>query len=112
MQIASSECASTSSNVKQRGTDRGSAGKTPKPILSSRKLMRSQTDRFDLKGRKVIQREACTTEVAAALGEHSLFGSWSLSKSDIDSIAAMCVDSMLEVDFAGEHKPLDGTTCY
>lgn len=71
--------------------------------------MRSQTDRFDLRGRKVIQRELCTTEVAAALGEHSLFGSWNLSKKETDLIAAMCVDSMLAVDFAVEHQPLDGT---
>ena len=70
--------------------------------------MRSHTDRFDLRGRKVIQRDLCTSEVAAALGEHSLFGSWNLSKNDIDSIAAMCVDSMLAADFAVEHKPLDG----
>lgn len=112
MQTAHSVCGSTSFNDKQPVIGLGNAGKIPKVILSTRKLVRSQTDRFDLRGRKVIQREPCIAEVASALGEHSLFGSWSLSQSSIESIATMCVDSILAANFAVEHRPLDGTICF
>jgi hypothetical protein len=71
--------------------------------------MRSSRDRFDLKGCKVIKRESCIADVAAALEETSMFKSWCLSNDDVMSIAAVTVDSLLTVGFAVEHIPLDGT---
>ena len=71
--------------------------------------MRSSRDRFDLKGCKVIKREPCIVDVAAALQETSLFKTWCVSTDDLMSIAAVTVNSLLTVGFAVEHTPLDGT---
>ena len=80
-----------------------------KPSLSSRKLVRSARDRFDLQGRKVLHRESSISDISSALLENSLFKSWNLLQSDVQSIAAYCVCTMLEVGFAVEHVPQDGT---
>jgi hypothetical protein len=77
-------------------------------VLSSRPLMRSSKDRFDLKGRKVVQRQSSITDIEAALKENSMFQDWKLSNSAYTSIATVCVDSMLNAGFAVEHTPLQG----
>lgn len=77
-------------------------------VLSSRPLMRSSKDRFDLRGCKVIQKQSCITDVAAALQENTMFLEWKLSSSAFTSIATICVDSMLDAGFAVEHVPVHG----
>ena len=77
-------------------------------VLSSRPLMRSSKDRFDLKGRKVVQRQSSITDIEAALKENSMFHDWKLSNSAYNSIATVCVDNMLNAGFAVEHTPLQG----
>lgn len=77
-------------------------------VLSSRPLMRSSKDRFDLRGCKVVQKQSCITDVAAALQENTMFLDWKLPSSAFTSIATICVDSMLDAGFAVEHIPVHG----
>lgn len=95
----------------ETGTGTGTKKRTAsKPSQPSRSLMRSSMDRFDLRGSKVINRDCCVEHIAVALEENSLFKGWNLADSDslTHSIAVRVVDTMLSVDFAVEHTPLDG----
>ena len=73
-----------------------------------RKLMRSSTDRFDLRGCKVVQKECSIIEISAALQDNSLVKGWNLLKDETDVIAMSIVEIMLGIGFAVEHMPLDG----
>ena len=93
------------------GTGTGTKKRTAsKPSQPSRSLMRSSMDRFDLRGSKVVNRDCCVEDIAVALEENSLFKGWNLADSDsvTHSIALHMVDTMLSIDFAVEHTPLDG----
>lgn len=92
---------------------RSSSGTTmTKSTGTVRKLMRSSTDRFDLRGCKVVQKESSIIEISAALQDNSLFKGWSLLKDETDVIARSIVEIMLDVGFAVEHMPLDGEKQY
>ena len=62
----------------------------------------------------MINRDCCVEDIAVALEENSLFKGWNLDDSDsvTHSIAVRVVDTMLSVDFAVEHTPLDGKQEY
>ena len=72
-----------------------------------RKLMRSSTDGFNLRGCKVVQKECYTIEISAALQDNSLVKGWNLLKDETDVIARSIVEIMLGIGFAVEHMPLD-----
>lgn len=79
-----------------------------KPVVSSRFLMRSSSDRFDLKGCKVIEKLSTVNEISDALTENVYLKKFLLSKENIHSIATAYVEEMLSVGFAVQHTPLDG----
>jgi hypothetical protein len=78
-----------------------------KPVVSSRFLMRSSSDRFDLKGCKVIEKSSTIGDISDALTENVYLKKFNLSKERIHSIATICVEEMLDIGFAVQHIPLN-----
>ena len=65
-------------HVKPGGTG-GKAGKARAPRAVPRARARAATDRFDLKGRKVVERGSAIADVAAALSAGGYFTGWGVS---------------------------------
>jgi hypothetical protein len=78
-----------------------------KPVVSSRFLMRSSSDRFDLKGCKVIEKSSTIDDISDALTENVCLKKFNLSKEKIHFIATACVEEMLDIGFAVQHIPLN-----
>jgi hypothetical protein len=78
-----------------------------KPVVSSRFLMRSSSDRFDLKGCKVIEKSSTIDDISDAITENVYLKKFNLSKEKIHSIATVCVEEMLDIGFAVQHIPLN-----